>query len=63
MEIKKWFVICAWCAEKGQPINDTTWQRIETIDKAFLQDESISHGICPTCSAKFFPDKPEPKAH
>jgi ferredoxin len=51
-------LICAWC-------------KVDLADKESSQEnpEKISHGICPTCRARFFPDsmnmpkKPERKAH
>ena len=59
--VKKWFMVCAWCKEKVRQIRgcqneELAWQGIETINQAQLKEASISHGICPTCSANFYTD-------
>jgi len=45
-------VVCSWCGKKC--INENHWEHI------YISPEStISHGICPECSAKFTEDTKE----
>ena len=54
--VKEWFVICSWCKKKVRKLDETTWQSIETISQDRLKKASMSHGICPTCRARFRSD-------
>ena len=53
-ELRSLLPICSSCkkirAESGQ------WEKVETYIKAHVPEVNLSHGLCPACAQKLYPD-------
>jgi len=54
-ELRSLLPICSGCnkirAESGQ------WEKVETYIKAHVPEVKLSHGLCPSCAKKLYPDQ------
>jgi len=53
--LERLLCVCAWCKRIRDNDNHETWQPVETY-LSNQGDSAITHGICPDCLGKAFPE-------
>jgi len=53
-ELRSMLSICASC--KKIRTEDSQWERVETYIKRHVPEVNLSHGLCPACAKKLYPD-------
>lgn len=53
-ELRALLPICSSC--KRIRSADGTWEKVETYIHAHVPDANLSHGLCPACAKKLYPD-------
>jgi hypothetical protein len=53
-ELRSLLPICSSCKKIRSA--DGQWEKVETYIKAHVPEVSLSHGLCPSCAKKLYPD-------
>jgi len=53
-ELRSLLPICSSC--KQIRTEDNKWEKVETYMKRHMPEVSLSHGLCPACANKLYPD-------
>jgi PAS domain-containing protein len=54
-ELRSLLPICSSCHKIRTP--DNQWEKVETYIKRNVLSVSLSHGLCPACARKLYPDQ------